>query len=174
MRREWWCTEQRHYQRVAILTWLAALGALTALGCVGALRAQGREGAGKSIVFTNVTVVDTNGGTTRADRTVVIQGNRILQVASSAPSVGARLPLLPKLNGAVERAQGTHTEEFYEVTPCSWHIPALSRELLAWESTYNTVRPHQALGYQTPHEFVNHWKAQNQKVSLLMRASAQA
>jgi len=28
-------------------------------------------------------------------------------------------PRSPKLNGAVERAQRTHTEEFYQVTACS-------------------------------------------------------
>ena len=37
----------------------------------------------------------------------------------------------PKLNGCVERAQRTHTEEFYEVTPFSLEIAALNRELLA-------------------------------------------
>ena len=26
---------------------------------------------------------------------------------------------------------------------------------LAWEHTYNTVRPHQALGYLTPAQFLN-------------------
>ena len=51
-------------------------------------------------------------------------------------------PRSPKLNGHVERANRTHTEEFYEVTPCSLQIPALNQELLAWERTYNTVRPH--------------------------------
>ena len=61
------------------------------------------------------------------------------------------LPLRsPKLNGCVERAQRTHTEEFYEVTPFSLETAALNRELLAWERTYNTVRPHQALAYLTP------------------------
>ena len=30
----------------------------------------------------------------------------------------------------------------------------LNRELLAWEQTYNTIRPHQALGYLTPLEFL--------------------
>jgi putative transposase len=61
-------------------------------------------------------------------------------------------PRSPKLNGCVERAQRTHTEEFYEVTPCSWLIPQLNRELQVWERTYNTVRPHQALGYLTPQQ----------------------
>lgn len=63
-------------------------------------------------------------------------------------------PRSPKLNGCVERAQRTHTEEFYEVTPCSLQIPALNQELLVWERTYNTVRPHQALGYLTPQQFL--------------------
>jgi len=61
-------------------------------------------------------------------------------------------PRSPKLNGRVERAQRTHTEEFYEVTPCSWLIPQLNRELRAWERIYNTVRPHQALDYLTPQQ----------------------
>jgi len=63
-------------------------------------------------------------------------------------------PRSPKLNGAVERAQRTHTEEFYEVTPCAWQIESLNRELREWERVYNTVRPHQALGYLTPQEFL--------------------
>jgi len=69
-------------------------------------------------------------------------------------------PRSPKLNGAVERAQRTHTEEFYEVTPCSWQVAPLNQELLGWERIYNTVRPHQALGYQTPQQFVARWRAQ--------------
>jgi transposase InsO family protein len=63
-------------------------------------------------------------------------------------------PRSPKLNGQVERANRTHTEEFYEVTPCSLSIPELNHELQRWERTYNTVRPHQALGYLTPQEFL--------------------
>ncbi len=65
----------------------------------------------------------------------------------------------PKLNGHVERAQRTHTEEFYEVTPDDWTVPELNRQLQHWERIYNTVRPHQALGYQRPLEFVTHWKS---------------
>ena len=63
-------------------------------------------------------------------------------------------PRSPKLNGSVERAQRTHTEEFYEVTPCAWQIESLNRELRALEQVYNTVRPHQALGYLTPQQFL--------------------
>jgi transposase InsO family protein len=64
-------------------------------------------------------------------------------------------PRSPKLNGQVERANRTHTEEFYEITPFSLPITELNRELRAWEQTYNTVRPHQALGYLTPLEFLS-------------------
>ncbi len=63
-------------------------------------------------------------------------------------------PRSPKLNGQVERANRTHTEEFHEITPCSLSIAELNRELESWERTYNTVRPHQALGYLTPQEFL--------------------
>jgi transposase InsO family protein len=72
-------------------------------------------------------------------------------------------PRSPKLNGSVERAQRTHTEEFYEVTPCAWQIETLNRELEAWERTYNTVRPHQALGYLTPQQFLAQWQAQRKE-----------
>ena len=63
-------------------------------------------------------------------------------------------PRSPKLNGGVERAHRTHTEEFYEVTDSSFELAELRQELLEWEATYNTVRPHQALGYLTPLRFL--------------------
>ena len=63
-------------------------------------------------------------------------------------------PRSPKPNGQAERANRTHTEEFYEVTPCLLVIAELNRELQAWEWTYNTVRPHQALAYLAPQEFL--------------------
>ena len=63
-------------------------------------------------------------------------------------------PRSPKLNGRVERANRTHTEEFYEVTPCALSITELNHQLQAWERTYNTVRPHQSLGYLTPQQFL--------------------
>lgn len=63
-------------------------------------------------------------------------------------------PRSPKLNGSVERAQRTHTEEFYQVTPCSLEMKKLNRELRQWEKIYNTVRPHQSLGYLTPQQFL--------------------
>ena len=67
-------------------------------------------------------------------------------------------PRSPKLNGGVERAHRTHTEEFYEVTESSFDIAELGKELLEWERIYNTIRPHQALGYLTPSVFLEQQK----------------
>jgi transposase InsO family protein len=63
-------------------------------------------------------------------------------------------PRSPKLHGAVERANRTHTEEFYEVTDAEPELEAFQIELRAWETVYNTIRPHQALGYLTPAEYL--------------------
>jgi len=63
-------------------------------------------------------------------------------------------PRSPKLNGHVERAQRTHTEEFYEVYEGDWGLGPLSRALRRWEWTYNFIRPHQALDWKTPMEYI--------------------
>jgi hypothetical protein len=60
----------------------------------------------------------------------------------------------PKLHGAVERANRTHTEEFYEVTMAEPELEAFQAELRAWETVYNTIRSHQSLGYLTPAEYL--------------------
>ena len=67
-------------------------------------------------------------------------------------------PRSPKLNGHVERAQRTHTEEFYEVTEANFEIQELNQALLEWEKVYNTIRPHQALGYLTPQQFLEQYQ----------------
>jgi transposase InsO family protein len=63
-------------------------------------------------------------------------------------------PRSPKLNGHVERAQRTHTEEFYEIWDLTWTVAELTPQVLAWERVYNTVRPHQSLAYRTPLQFL--------------------
>jgi putative transposase len=63
-------------------------------------------------------------------------------------------PRSPKLHGTVERANRTHTEEFYEVTDAEPDRASLAVALRDWERVYNTVRPHQALGYRTPAEYL--------------------
>ena len=60
----------------------------------------------------------------------------------------------PKLHGTVERANRTHTEEFYELTDAETGLASLQAALRDWETVYNTVRPHQSLGYLTPAEYL--------------------
>ena len=73
-------------------------------------------------------------------------------------------PRSPKLNVAVERAQRTHTEEFYEVYDGDIEIRPLSVALQGWEYVYNHIRPHQALGYLTPVEYLAQHHTTTQKV----------
>ena len=63
-------------------------------------------------------------------------------------------PRSPKLNGCVERAQRTHTEEFYQVYADDWELPVMNQVLQEWERIYNTVRPHHSLDNRTPKEYI--------------------
>ena len=80
------------------------------------------------------------------------------QFGASCQLRGIRLfvlpPRSPKLNGCVERAHRTHIEEFYEVEEFPLDMAGLNQSLQAWEHTYNTIRPHQALGYLTPQQYL--------------------
>jgi len=67
-------------------------------------------------------------------------------------------PRSPKLNGHVERAHRPHTEEFYEVTDSSFELPEPNQALLEWEKVYNTIQPHQALGYLTPQQSLEQYQ----------------
>ena len=59
-------------------------------------------------------------------------------------------PNSPKLNGRVERSHRTHEEEFYQCYEGDLTLAQLRPALRSWETVYNTIRPHQALGYATP------------------------
>jgi putative transposase len=65
-------------------------------------------------------------------------------------------PRSPKLNGMVGRLQRSYRDEFYACVDLEPRLEPLSQALKHYEDTYNTVRPHQALGYQTPQEFIDH------------------
>lgn len=67
-------------------------------------------------------------------------------------------PRSPKLNGCVERGNRTHREEFYDVYDLDWTVAGLRPDLLTWERVYNEIRPHQALGYLTPQEYITQWR----------------
>lgn len=68
-------------------------------------------------------------------------------------------PRSPKLNGRVERANRTYREEFYDCSTCPPTVAGFKDDLRQWEHTYNHVRPHQALGHQTPAQFLANWHA---------------
>ena len=83
-------------------------------------------------------------------------------------------PRSPKLNGHVERAQRTHTEEFYEVHPDDLEIVPLNQALQKWERVYNHVRPHQSLGYLTPFEYLSGLNTGTNEAPLTLSADSHA
>jgi transposase InsO family protein len=58
--------------------------------------------------------------------------------------------------GCVERMQRSYRDEFSACVDLEPRLEPLSQALKHDEDTDNTVRPHQALGYQTPQEFIDH------------------
>jgi transposase InsO family protein len=63
-------------------------------------------------------------------------------------------PRSPKLNGHVERAQRTHTEEFHDRYMGDLELRKLNRAMREWEHVYNHIRPHYSLDLQTPAEYL--------------------
>ena len=66
-------------------------------------------------------------------------------------------PTDPQGNGRVERSFRTDEEEFYQVDDLPADLGGQEAALLRWNQVYETVRPHQALGYKTPEQFYQHW-----------------
>ena len=72
-------------------------------------------------------------------------------------------PRTPELNGHIERSNRTSREEFYEVQDLELNTEALNQQLDQNEYEYNYIRPHWALKYKTPYEYVKEWKRQIRK-----------
>jgi putative transposase len=66
-------------------------------------------------------------------------------------------PNYPQGNGRIERSFRTDEEEFYQVEEFPADLGGLETALLLWNHIYETVRPHQALGYKTPDQFYQNW-----------------
>jgi putative transposase len=64
-------------------------------------------------------------------------------------------PRSPKLTGMVERLQRSYRDEFYACVDLEPRLEPLAQALRTYEDTYNTVRPHQALDYRTPREYLD-------------------
>lgn len=52
---------------------------------------------------------------------------------------------------------GISPQTFYEVWDLPWTVMELNRKARVWEHVYNTIRPHQALGYRTPNSSSKSW-----------------
>ncbi|TMJ09277.1 MAG: transposase [Bacillati bacterium ANGP1] len=98
-------------------------------------------------------------------RAIQIDGGSEFKATFEAACAALRIKLFvlpprsPRLNGHVERAHRTHQEEFYDLEEIPERLDAHNVLLRHWEETYNNVRPHQALGYLTPNEYVARWEA---------------
>jgi len=61
----------------------------------------------------------------------------------------------PKINGCIERFNRTFQEEFLDRTDAmTFNSKLFNAELIDWLSWYNECRPHAALNYMTPCEFL--------------------
>ena len=72
-------------------------------------------------------------------------------------------PNYPQGNGRVERSFRSDEEEFYQVEELPADLGGLETALLTWNQVYESVRPHQALGYLTPDEFYQNWLNNHQR-----------
>ncbi len=65
-------------------------------------------------------------------------------------------PRSPKTNGYVERFNWTIQDEFinYEIDTAENYPEVFNQKLDQWLTYYNTIRPHQSLGYMTPHQYL--------------------
>ncbi len=68
-------------------------------------------------------------------------------------------PKSPKLNGGVERGNGTAKYEFYYQYQGPPKLEFLRYSLKHFNLHYNEVRPHQALRYLTPMSYYKQWEA---------------
>ena len=61
----------------------------------------------------------------------------------------------PKQNTYVENSHGSDEREFYLQGNVDKDIEAMNMSLSEWEHTWNYIRPHEALNYLTPDEYLN-------------------
>ena len=72
-------------------------------------------------------------------------------------------PRSPKLNGCVERSNGTFHYEFYALRPQFKNIHELNYELAEFTQKYNEKRPRQRLNYFTSMRYLESRGAENAK-----------
>lgn len=70
-------------------------------------------------------------------------------------------PRTPKQNSYVERSHGSDEREFYLQGNVSMDREIMNQKIKNWEDTWNNIRPHQALDYKTPNEYLEYLKTTN-------------
>ena len=71
-------------------------------------------------------------------------------------------PRTPKQNTYVEISQGADKREFYQQGNVCSILEVMQRKIKEWEDIWNNVRPHEALNYLTPSEYL--FKVQNSRI----------
>ena len=71
-------------------------------------------------------------------------------------------PRTPKQNTYVEISHEADKREFYQQGNVCSLLPVMQRKIKEWEDIWNNVRPHQALNYLTPSEYL--FKVQNSRI----------
>lgn len=64
----------------------------------------------------------------------------------------------PKQNTYVENSHGSDDKEFYGQGNIGCSLEVMQKKLGEWEYAWNCIRPHQALNYLTPEEYLNKWQ----------------
>lgn len=67
----------------------------------------------------------------------------------------------PKQNTYVENSHGFDQREFYQQGNVDKDIEAMNKALERWEYKWNYIRPHQALNYLTPDEYLKKIQVEN-------------
>ena len=72
-------------------------------------------------------------------------------------------PRTPKQNSYVEISHEADKREFYQQGNVCSLLPVMQRKVKEWEDVWNNIRPHQALNYLTPAEYL--WKLQTSRLA---------
>jgi len=70
-------------------------------------------------------------------------------------------PRTPKQNSYVERSHGSDKEEFYQLGNVHQNLEFMNQKIREWQNVWNEKRPHQALDYRTPNEYLEYLKTTN-------------
>lgn len=70
-------------------------------------------------------------------------------------------PRTPKQNSYVERSHESDDDEFYQLGNVYQNRELMDKKIREWENTWNNIRPHEALNYRTPNEYLEYLKTNN-------------